>query len=376
MRIGITGAAGFLGWHLARRFELEGHEVASATRSTFADPAALQAFVTGTDAIVHAAGINRANDEAEIRDGNPALASQLVTAMQTAGVAVPLVYTNSTQSEHDNLYGNAKQAASQVLAAHQAEMDAPFIDLVLPHLFGEFGRPNYNSVVSTFAHALATGIEPNVHRDGQLELLHAQDVAAQVLELLVDPSTNRVRANGRPISVGEVWDTMQAQASRYMDDGTIPDTADKFELQLFNTLRSQLYAADHYPIDLTLHADARGAFSEMVRADGLGQTSISTSVPGITRGDHFHLDKIERFVVIRGTADIKVRQLGTEVIKSFAVSGDAPVVIDMPTLCTHNITNTGDDELITLFWAADHFDPGNPDTYVEPVEIARAEVIT
>lgn len=369
MRIGITGAAGFLGWHLAQRFALEGHDVWSATRTTFANPAALQRFVAKSDAIVHAAGINRADDEIEISEGNPALASQLVAAMQAAGVAVPVVYTNSTQSEHDNLYGNAKQAASDILAGHQAEASVPFIDLVLPHLFGEFGRPNYNSVVSTFAHALATGVEPNVHRDGQLELLHAQDLAAQILDLLSEPVTARVRADGRACSVGEVWDTLQAQAHRYMNDSTIPGTADTFELQLFNTLRSQLYSADYYPIHLTLHSDDRGSFSEMVRADGLGQTSISTSRPGITRGDHYHLDKIERFVVIRGTADIRVRQLGTDVIKTFAVRGDAPVVIDMPTLCTHNITNTGDDELVTLFWAADHFDPANPDTYIQPVEL-------
>lgn len=371
MKVGITGANGFLGWHLRIRLALEGHDVRTATRETFAGPEALNEFVDGLDTIVHAAGVNRANDAAEITSGNRDLAADLVEALDTTASQATVIYTNSTQSEADNLYGNAKREAASILAQQQARLDAGFVDLVLPHLFGEFGRPFYNSAVTTFAHLLATGGEPTINDGGTLELVHAQQVAEQILPLLSERTSRRIRVEGHQCSVRDAWELLAAQHQRYVDEGTIPDTSDAHELRMFNTLRSQLYAADLYPVNLTLHADERGAFSEMARADGLGQTSISTSVPGITRGDHYHLDKIERFVVIRGQARIRVRQLLTDEIKTYDVSGDAPMVIDMPTLCTHNITNTGDSEMVTLFWAADHFDPSHPDTFPEPVKQER-----
>lgn len=367
MKIGVTGASGFLGWHLGVRFELEGHDVVRATRETFTDPDMLRHFSTGLDVVVHAAGVNRSEDPKEIATANPGLAEQLGSALDAIGSTARVIYTNSIQSDAGTIYGNAKQAAADVLARRQARAGAGFVDLVLPHLFGEFGRPFYNSVVSTFAHALATGGEATVERDGRLELLHAQQVAVEILALLEGPATGRHRLGGRECSVGEVWDLLASQHARYVDESTIPLLADQHELRVFNTLRSQLYLNGHYPVAVTQHSDERGAFAELVRADGLGQTSVSTSKPGITRGDHYHLDKIERFVVIEGSARICVRRLGTNHVDVYDVTGDHPAIIDMPTLCTHNITNVGAQDLITVFWAGDHFDPGRPDTHASNV---------
>jgi len=298
------------------------------------------------------------------------LASALVAAFERTGVAIPVVYTNSTHAEGDSVYGVSKQRAAELLGEYQASVNAPFLDLVLPHLFGEFGRPNYNSAVTTFAHELATGGKPDVNRDGQLELLHAQDVAQRCLDFFESPSTGTERMQGTPITVGEAWDLLSSQHERYANEFTVPKFDNRFELQMFNTLRSQLYNNGFYPRSLVLHSDNRGAFVELARADGLGQTSLSTSAPGISRGDHFHVDKIERFVVVGGTATISLRRVLTDETESYEVNGDEPVFIDMPPLVTHKIENASDGVVTTLFWAGDHFDPQSPDTWPDPVESA------
>jgi UDP-2-acetamido-2,6-beta-L-arabino-hexul-4-ose reductase len=375
VRIGITGAAGFLGWHLRCRLLISGHEALLADRATFVDTNALDAFVSGSGAIVHVAGVNRANSDAEVAAGNHWLADQLIAALGRTESVVPVLYTNSTKAGQGGVYGDAKQAAADKLATHQASVGAPMIDMVLPHVFGEYGVPYYNSAVTTFSYALANGEEPQVSRNGQLELLHAQDICAAIVEALESPVSGRPRLAGRLVTVGAVWDLLQRHNERYVDQLTIPSFADRFEQQVFNSLRSQLYLAGHYPHPITLHSDPRGAFAELGRADGLGQTSISTSVPGITRGDHFHVDKIERFIVISGQATIRLRRLFTDEINSYEVSGEAPVYIDMPPLCTHNITNTGGDVMTTMFWAGDHFDPATPDTYIDPVETTPMQTL-
>lgn len=368
MVIAVTGGTGFLGWHVRARASALGIETTVIDRNDFADEEALDTKVKAADAIIHLAGVNRAEDDSVIAEQNPWLANRLVESLKRTDRAVPIVYANSTHSEGASVFGIAKQEASDVLARHQEEAGAAYLDLVIPHVFGEYGTPFYNSGVTTFAYQLARGETAEVNRGGQLELIHAQDVTDVALDACANPRSERQRLSGRPTSVGDAWDLLESQHRRYVDEKTVPAFADLFELRMFNMLRSQLYLNGHYPQAITLHEDARGAFSELARADGVGQTSISTSVPGITRGDHFHFDKIERFVVVGGSARIRLRQVLTDDIQVYDVSGDAPTFIDMPPLCTHNITNTGADVMTTVFWAGDHFDPNNPDTYVDPVE--------
>ncbi len=368
MRIGLTGGHGFLGWHLRCRLVLAGHQVVVADRATFASSAALDGFVGDSECIVHAAGVNRGESDDAVADANRRLANDLVSAMKRQNVRLPVIYTNSAKGEDGGSYGTAKEAASKELAAYQQSVGQPYTDLVLPHVFGEFGRPFYNSAVTTFAHCLAAGEEPDVHAAGQLELINTHEVASLVVDAVGSPIDGRCRMEGRSITVGEVWNLLRAQHERYVGGRTIPAFADRFELQLFNTLRSQLDLNGFYPAAIALHADDRGAFAELCRADGTGQTSISTTRPRITRGDHFHLDKIERFVVIGGSATIRLRRLFSTEVRSFAVSGEDPSLIDMAPLTTHNITNTGDDTMTTVFWAGDHFDPAHPDTFAEPVD--------
>ncbi len=367
--IGITGAKGFLGWHLRCRLLLAGYpEPLLADRATFADPASLEAFVKGSDAIMHLAGVNRASSDDEVVAGNHLLASSLATALTTVAEPKPVVYANSVKSLDGGPYGDAKAGAATTLAETQAALGGRFVDALLPHLFGEFGVPFYNSGVTTFGYQLAVGETPRVDNDSTLELLHAQDVSVELLELLAAPGDAQVRLAGRKILVSEALALLTEQHHRYVGQVTVPPFADRFEQQMFNLLRSQLFATGTRSFPITRHGDSRGFFAELIRQDGLGQSSISASVPGITRGDHFHVDKIERFLVISGEARIRIRRLFTDEVQVFDVTGVDPVAIDMPPLCTHNITNTGSGEMLTFFWAGDHFDPANPDTYVEMVE--------
>lgn len=363
--VGVTGGAGFFGWHLRCRLFTEGIEHKVADRATFSSEDALDEFVRGCDVVAHIAGVNRANDDDAIIAGNVGLAQQLIDARERTGSSFDVVYANSIKADEPGPYGDSKRRAAELLADSAAETGTAFTNVLFPHLYGEFGRPNYNSVVSTFAHQLVNG-EPSTVSDGELELIHVQDACDVVLDAVANPANGEVRPSGRRITVRAVYERLERLAG-YVAKGVFPEVEDdEFELRLFNTIRSQMWP-DGYPISLVRHADSRGAFFEVVRAWGQGQTSISTTVPGITRGEHYHLDKVERFVVVSGEAEIRVRRLFTDVVHTYDVSGEAPVVIDMPTLCTHDITNTGEGELVTLFWSHDHFDPEKADTYPLPV---------
>lgn len=358
MKIVITGAAGFLGWHLRCRFAAlhREHEVIAVDRAGFGRLADLCA---GADAVIHVAGINRGED-GEVHDGNVDLARAVARAIENSSVR-RLVYANSIQSGNGTPYGDGKQQAARILAASGVET----VDVVLPNLFGEHGRPAYNSFVATFVRDVVHGRTPTVN-DSRVELLHVQRAAAALIDALDTPES-QLRPEGELRGVAEVLGLLQGFDHCYRD-GEIPPLDAAFTTELFNTYRAAAFEA-RGPIPLVRRSDARGHLVESVKAHGgAGQTFFSTTVPGVTRGDHFHLGKIERFVVIRGQGRIRLRRMFTDRVFAFDVDGEVPVAIDMPTMWTHNITNIGDDELFTLFWTDSVFDPENPDTYPELVE--------
>lgn len=373
MKVGITGGHGFLGWHLRCRLQILGFdEPLIADRVTMADPEALSRFVEQTDTIVHVAGVNRAADAAAVRTGNIEPAVALGAAIERSGAAKSVVYANSRKADGPGPYGESKRRAAEILRAASEANGGTLDDVLFPHLFGEFGRPHYNSAVHTFSHQFVHADTPRIDNDTELELLHAQDAAQLLADLCRAPSGKQHRPDGKRIYVSEALARIEGLATPYLASGAIPNLADRLDLQLFNLVRS--HAIDGgCPIRFTVHGDERGDFYEVLRAGGQGQTSISTTVPGVTRGDHFHVDKVERFVVVSGEATIRLRRLFHDEISRFEVSSTEPVAIDMPPLTTHNITNTGTDELVTLFWSNDHFDPEHPDTYTEPVE--QTEVV-
>lgn len=367
MKVVVTGAGGLLGRHVQIHLcALEPYRdgVVPVDRAAFNDDASLAQAIVGADAVVHCAGVNRDADEV-VEQGNRTIAEQLVSVLRESEATPHVFYANSTQRERDNAYGRGKRAAHNALETWAKGCGARYTELVLPHIFGENGRPFYNSVVFTFCRQIVDGGSLSVNAQGMVELVHAQDVAAAIVDAYERGHSGELRVNGRPISVAEVAGSLTAMYQSY-SMGIIPDLRERFDLQLFNTLRSFIYPT-FYPKALDLHRDDRGTLFEAVKNRNGGQAFLSTTKPGITRGNHYHFNKVERFLVVRGQAVIRIRRLLDDHVEEFHVSGDAPAYVDVPTLHTHSITNTGDGELMTLFWSHDIFDPGQPDTYFEPV---------
>lgn len=363
MTIAITGARGFLGWHTAcRLLATRGVEPVMLGRDEFADPTRLAELLFDVDTVIHIAGVNRAETDAEIEQGNVALAESLVVALGDR--PVHLVYASTVMVDVDSAYGRGKARAGQILDT----LPGSQAKVLLPNLFGEHGRPSYNSFVATFAHLIATGGEPRVTGDRQLALMHAQDAAEVLIAAAERREAAEIRPQGELRGISEVLELLHEFHATYAGTGEIPDVSTKFRIDLFNTYRAALWP-DRYPILGSGHVDNRGELLETVRSHGgQGQAYVSSTKPGQTRGEHYHLSKIERFVVFKGVADIKLRRLFHDEVLTFRVSGDEPAYLDMPSMWVHNITNVGDGDVITAFWANQLLDPANPDQYPMKVE--------
>jgi UDP-2-acetamido-2,6-beta-L-arabino-hexul-4-ose reductase len=339
-------------------------QVLSGNRATFATVDRLDEFVAGADAIVHLAGMNR-GDEHEIETTNIALTETLIGACERAGRRPHIVFASSIHVTRDTAYARSKRLCAQLIDEWAKRRGARFATLVMPHVFGECGKPFYNSVVSTFCYQLAGAQTPRIVQDSTLELVHAQRVAEDIFDVIVNGRSGEVVITGFPITVSDVLRKLERFAQLYRDQ-IVPALGTEIDLALFNTYRSYLFPA-HYPVAVERKLDERGSLFEAVRSLNGGQCFISTSKPDITRGNHYHRRKVERFFVLDGKATIRIRKLFSGEVSEFVVCGDKPQYIDMPTLHTHNIINTGDTTLTTLFWAHEIFDSAHPDTYREQV---------
>ena len=362
MNVAMTGAYGFLGWHTACRLRaVHGVEPVRLGREAFADPALLRESLRDVDVVLHLAGVNRAESDDEVEGGNVRLAEALAAALD--GRPVHVVYADSVQRDLDNPYGRGKRRAAQVLAA----LPGTLADVVLPNLFGEHGRPSYNSFVATFCHEVAHGRQPQVSDDRAIPLLHAQRAAEALLEAALSPGDRVVRVEGEPHGIAEVLTMLTGFHALYAERGEVPDLSTAFAVDLFNTYRSYLFP-QQFPISPTVHSDPRGDLFETARAHGgPGQVFVSTTRPGQTRGDHYHLHKVERFFVVSGEAEISLRRLLHDEVVTFRLSGDQPSFVDMPTMWVHNLRNVGAGDLVTMFWADQLLDADRPDQYPEKV---------
>ena len=371
MRVVITGAGGLIGWHAHARLHAANcaarfkgapapYDIVALDHRAFHDDAALCAAVNGAQAVLHFAGVNRAPDD-EVEAANPAIAARLAAACRDAGIAPHIVYANSTHAASDTPYGRSKRRAGEILA----ETPGRYIDLVLPHIFGEGARPFYNNVTATLIAQILAGETPSINPDGRVKLLHAGAAAQAAIDAVTTGATGRIDPENRPIAVPDLYQTLKGFHEGYLAN-ILPDLSDPFMRDLFNSYRCATYPAG-WPRPLRLHSDPRGTLFEAVKGGGGGQTFLSTTKPGVTRGDHFHLGKVERFLVVQGEAVIRIRKVLTDEVWEYRVSGDAPAPVDMPTLHTHSIENVGEGDLLTLFWTHDLFDPANPDTFADQV---------
>lgn len=371
MKIVITGVGGLIGWHAAVRLHaancaarLKGdaapYELVLLDHASFGADATLRSAVSGADSVLHFAGVNRASD-AEVETGNPNIAQRLVAACKATGSLPHIVYANSTHAASDTPYGRSKRIAGEILET----MGGRYADLILPHIFGECARPRYNNVTATFIEAVIGGDVPQVNPDGRVELLHAGAAAQAAIDAVLHNQCGAVRPDTHVTAVPELLDRLCQFHATYQAN-IFPDLKDRFTLSLFNSYRAALYPGG-FPRALKLNTDPRGTLFEAVKGGGGGQTFLSTTAPGVTRGNHFHLHKVERFLVLQGEAIIRIRKVLGNEVWDYRVSGDQPAPVDMPTMHSHSIENVGKAPLLTLFWSHDLFDPAAPDTYSDPV---------
>ena len=369
-RIGITGQAGFVGTHLFNLLNTKNDVTTIPFEDAyFEKPALLVEFVKQCDVIVHLAAVNRCNSQEELYETNIHLVNQLIEAMQTANVSPHIIFSSSTQENRDNLYGKSKREGRKKLSTWAENNNALFTGLVIPNVYGPFGAPFYNSVIATFCHQLTHGEQPNIDVDGLLKLIYVGELTEQIYQIAISGKSQKelLLPHTAEKKVSELLILLESYKTQYVEQGIIPALPSIFEINLFNTFRCYIDIQSHFPVLLKKNEDERGIFVETIKLHSGGQVSFSTTKPAITRGNHYHIRKIERFVVLQGEARIQLRKIGTNEVLNFTISGEKPSYVDMPIWYTHNITNIGKTELITQFWINEMFNPNDPDTYFEAV---------
>lgn len=370
-RIGITGQAGFIGTHIYNFLGLKEKEVIRVPfyDKYFDDVSKLIDFVSQCDVIIHLAALNRHNDPLTIYETNLLLVRKLIDSMDKIGCRPHILFASSTQEEKDNMFGKSKREGREILAKWAEKKGSLFTGLIIPNVFGPFGNPYYNSVVATFAHQLTHNEDPKVDVDASIKLIYVGDLVKAIYDAINNKlSDKEFRVpQTKEIKVTEILNLLKNFKSTYFEKGVFPCLDDPFERNLFNTFVCYMDIGNQFPANLKQSIDERGSFVETIKLNSGGQVSFSTTKPGITRGNHFHTRKAERFAVIKGKALIQLRKIGTDKVLNFELDGREPSYVDMPIWYTHNITNVGEDDLYTIFWINEFFDPEDPDTFFEKV---------
>ncbi|MCE5187381.1 MAG: NAD-dependent epimerase/dehydratase family protein [Planctomycetaceae bacterium] len=371
IRVGITGMIGFVGTHLRDRLAREKDiEVLPFEDSFYDEPDKFIEFARRADVIVHLAGVNR-HEPQIVYQKNIELMEKLLQFADAAGRTPYILFSSSTQIERDNEYGRGKKRAMELLEEWTRQKNASAVSMIIANVFGDGGRPFYNSVVATFCYQVTHGQEPKIDKDGQMTMIYINDLVEDIYKLIRSPQPGYRVEYIQPraqTKVSELLDRLNTYHASYYQKGMVPAIRSDFERDLYNTFITYMDAAD-WERQLKLNSDDRGTFVEVFKLENGGQVSFSTTKPGITRGNHYHIRKNEKFCVVRGQASIKLRRIGTDKVIEYKVSGEKPSWVEMPIYYTHNITNTGSTELLTLFWINEHFNPDDPDTFFEKVEL-------
>ena len=366
-RVLVTGANGFIGKNLVTRLQ----EMPTVTVQVFVrgdDTSLLPSFVSEVDAVVHLAGENRPEDEDAFTEVNSRLTEAVCDAIRkeffSTGRHIPLVLASSTQAELDNPYGRSKLEAESAVKALSTETNNPSVIFRLPGVFGKWCRPNYNSVVATFCHNIARGL-PIAIRDAEisLKLVYVDDVVQALISSLCAPESGLIDAKVEPeyeVTLGQLSEQIKAFGSCRTDLVT-ERVGTGLTRALYATYVSYL-PQEKFSYPVTQYADSRGVFVEMLKTPDCGQFSYFTAHPGVTRGGHYHHTKTEKFLVIKGRAHFRFRNLLTKELVEFQTDGCHPQVVDTVPGWIHDITNVGDEEMVVMLWANENFDRDKPDT--------------
>ena len=366
MNILITGAKGFIGKNLCATLKtVPDTKIYQYDIDT--EQSRLGEYTKNCNFVFHLAGVNRPKDPAEFLKGNFGFTDTLLKSLKAAGNTCPVLMTSSIQADLDNPYGHSKKEGENLLFRYGEETGAKVYIYRLPNVFGKWCRPNYNSAVATFCHNISRDLPITVtDREIELTLVYIDDVVNELINALnrkanvCDDGYCRVPVFHKA-TLGRITDLLyKFHESR--KTLSVPDMSDAFEKKLYSTYLSTL-PKDSFSYDLNMHEDHRGSFTEIIRTMGQGQFSVNISKPGITKGNHWHHTKNEKFLVVSGKGVIRFRDInGSEVIEYF-VYGAKLEVVDIPPGYTHNIENLGDSDMVTFMWANEPFDPENPDTY-------------
>lgn len=367
MAVVVTGANGFIGKTLMIRLKERGMETVGV--GSEATESELSAALSRATFVFHLAGVNRPETEDQFEVGNTALTRVLCRSLADAGNFAPIVFSSSIQAECDNPYGRSKKAAEDVLFDHARTIGAGVRVFRLTNVFGKWARPNYNSAVATFCHNIARSLPITVNDpDAPLRLIHVDDVCDAFLALLDSPPPDAAFAEAGPVhatTVGAV-----AAAIRGFADSRTTLTTDRVGTGLTRALYSTYLSylpPEGFAYDVPRHADPRGVFVEMLKTPDAGQFSYFTAGPGVTRGQHYHHAKTEKFLVLKGRARFGFRHIVTGERYEITTEGGQARIVETIPGWTHDITNVGEDEMIVMLWANEIFDRARPDTIAEPV---------
>lgn len=361
MRIVVTGSQGFIGKNLCVFLREQQHEVLEVHRNT--EQKEILSYLSVADFVFHLAGINRPLNPAEFESGNVDLTRFIVDALIELDSSAPLVLSSSTQAEDENDYGVSKFSAEKIVESYSATTGVASYIYRLPNVFGKWCKPNYNSFVATFCHNALNGIDISVHDpSAPVRLVYIDDLCASFLELLDGKATSGFHklAGEFNTTVGEVANVILSfKSSR----STLITERVGAELTraLYSTYLSHM-PPDQFNYSVASYADERGVFCEMLKTKDSGQFSFFTAHPGITRGGHYHHTKNEKFLVVRGEAVFKFENISTGQRHELMVNGSNPEIVETVPGWTHDITNSGNSELVVMLWANEIFDRDRPDT--------------
>lgn len=366
----VTGSRGFIGRNLVTMLK---HLPAIAVKTFDSNdaPTILENHLTQADFVFHLAGVNRPRCIDDYEQGNAGLTQTVIDLLKRQRRTVPVLITSSTQAAVDNPYGLSKRHAEEIVFAYGHETGATVFVYRLPNVFGKWCKPNYNSAVATFCHNIANDLPIQINDPSVvMNLVYIDDVVNDFIAALDGKQRTRdAYCAVEPvytIKLGEIAELLRSfKTSR--EDRSVPDMSEPFTKKLYSTYLSYL-PVGQFSYPLKMNVDNRGSFTEFIKTVDRGQVSINISKPGITKGNHWHNTKNEKFLVVSGQGSIRLRKIGSIDVIEYKVTGDKLEVVEIPAGYTHKITNTGDTDMVTVMWVNEPFDPEKPDTYFEPVE--------
>ena len=366
MKILVTGALGFVGKNLVAELKNRGYEeIYEYDINT--DPRLLDEYTEKCDFVFHLAGVNRPEKEEDFMKGNFGFSSTLLEKLKLYNNTCPILITSSIQAALDNPYGRSKKAGEDLMFSYAEETGAKVLVYRFTNLFGKWCRPNYNSVVATFCYNIANGLPIQVNDETvELNLAYIDDVVEELINAL---NGNETKSEDNfyyipvthKVTLGEIANLIKSfRESR--TNLMLPNMKDEFSKKLYSTYLSYLPEKE-FGYELKMNVDNRGSFTELFKTEERGQVSVNISKPGITKGNHWHNTKNEKFIVVSGKGVIRFRKPDSNDIIEYFVSGEKLEVIDIPVGYTHNIENLGDTDMVTIMWANELFNPNKPDTY-------------